>query len=213
MGKIQVNDWADLNRYAKQNQKLGLPAVDEKRVVFMGDSIIEGWKNGNPDFFENTNYINRGVGGQTTSQMLLRFRQDVIELKPEILVLLAGTNDIAENSGPTSIKAISGNIFSMIELALQHKIKVILCSVLPTDEYPWRPGLEPALKIITLNQILQDYCILQQIQFVNLYHSVVNETNGFLAEFCTDGVHPDAKGYKLFSSRLNPIIQQTLLYE
>ncbi|HYH16561.1 MAG TPA: GDSL-type esterase/lipase family protein, partial [Flavisolibacter sp.] len=134
-------DWANLNRYAEQNKKLGLPKGQERRVVFMGNSITEGWSRADSAFFNGKSYINRGISGQTTPQMLLRFRQDVIDLKPAVVVILAGINDIAENTGPTTVEAIFGNIVSMAELAKMNNIRVVLSSVLPAYTFSWRPNI------------------------------------------------------------------------
>ena len=148
-------DWANLARYKDDNTKLGLPKPGEKRVVFMGNSITEGWGNLNPDFFKGKPYVNRGISGQTTPQMLVRFRPDVINLKPAVVVILAGTNDIAGNTGPSTLEMIADNIYSMAEMAKANGIKVVICSVIPAFDYPWKPGLEPAEKIASLNEMLK----------------------------------------------------------
>src|SRR5665811_2601203 len=149
---IYGQDWPNLKEFQEANQELGAPAADEDRVVFMGNSITIGWLNNRPEFFEGQPYVNRGISGQTTPQMLIRFRQDVVDLKPKVVVILAGTNDIAGNTGPSTLEMIEDNIASMAVLAKAEKIKVILCSVLPVYDYPWAPGLQPAEKIATLNQ-------------------------------------------------------------
>ena len=141
---VNAQDWANLNYYRKANTLLENPSDYEDRVVFMGNSITEFWKNIHPDFFVGKTYINRGIGGQTTSQMLLRFRADVINLHPKVVVFLGGTNDIAGNTGDVTLDVIEDNIFSMIELARANDISVVLCSVLPVFEYSWSPGKEPA---------------------------------------------------------------------
>ena len=150
-------DWANLKRFQQENSELMLAKANENRVVFMGNSITEGWLSIRPEFFKNKPYVNRGISGQTTPQMLLRFRQDVIHLKPSTVVLLAGINDIAENTGPSTIEMIANNIVSMAELAKANHINVIICSVLPANKFPWREGLKPAEKVIKLNAILQSY--------------------------------------------------------
>ena len=137
-GESTAQDWANLTRFQAKNEALGTPAKGEKRVVFMGNSITEGWINTCPEFFEGRPYINRGIGGQTTPQMLIRFRQDVINLHPKVVVILAGTNDIAGNTGPSTLEMIEDNLASMAEIAHANGIKVILCSVLPAFDYPWR---------------------------------------------------------------------------
>ena len=152
-----AQDWANLQRFRAENANQVLPTPNEKRVVFMGNSITEGWVNIHPQFFAGKFYLNRGISGQTTPQMLLRFRADVIKLKPKVVVILAGTNDIAGNTGPSTLEMIEDNIISMAQLAKANDIKVILCSVLPVYDYPWKPGLEPAGKIIALNKLIKSY--------------------------------------------------------
>ena len=134
-------DWPNLKRYEDENLSLGYPQENEKRVVFMGDSITEEWSRLYPNYFEERSYINRGIGGQTTPQMLIRFKQDVIHLKPTVVVILAGTNDIAGNTGPSNVKMITDNIFSMATIATAHGIQVVLSSVLPVYRYDWSPEI------------------------------------------------------------------------
>jgi lysophospholipase L1-like esterase len=141
--KAKGQDWSNLNHYRTDNEKIALPTAGENRIVFMGNSITEGWGNIAPEFFAGKTYINRGISGQTTPQMLLRFRADVIHLKPKVVVILAGTNDLAGNTGPSTLEMIEDNIFSMAELAVANGIKVVLCSVLPAYDYPWKPDLHP----------------------------------------------------------------------
>ena len=128
-------DWPNLSRYQDENRSVGLPEKGKQRVVLMGDSITEEWSNLYPDYFNTNGYINRGIGGQTTPQMLIRFKPDVIDLEPDIVVILAGTNDIAGNTGPSTVRMITDNIFSMAEIATVHEIKVVLSSILPVYEY------------------------------------------------------------------------------
>ena len=142
-----AQDWANLKRFQQENSELLLPKANEHRVIFMGNSITEGWLSIRPEFFKNKPYVNRGISGQTTPQMLLRFRQDVINLKPSTVVLLAGINDIAENTGPSTIEMIANNIISMAELAKANQIKVIICSVLPANNFPWRKALSLRKKL------------------------------------------------------------------
>lgn len=200
-------DWPNLNRYKEENSKVQvLDSKDHNRVVFMGNSITEGWLNKRPDFFSANKYINRGISGQTTPQMLLRFRQDVIALKPSIVVILAGINDIAENTGPYSLEATSGNLFSMCELAKQNGIKVILCSVLPVADFPWKRGLEPAQKVIELNKVLKGYAEKNKLFYVDYFSAMVNEKFGLKEELGTDGVHPNEAGYAI----MEPILQKVI---
>ena len=152
-----AQDWANLGEFQEANGKIENPKPNENRVVFMGNSITIGWLHLRPEFFENKPYINRGISGQTTPQMLIRFRQDVVDLKPKAVVILAGTNDIAGNTGPSTLEMIADNIKSMAEIAHANGIKVIISSTLPAYDYPWKPGLEPANKIIELNEMIRNY--------------------------------------------------------
>lgn len=190
-------DWPYLNRYRDDNVKWGQPAAGEKRVVFMGNSITEGWKDLSPGFFSGRPYICRGISGQTTPQMLVRFRPDVIALKPEVVVILAGINDIAGNTGPATLEMIGDNIASMSELARAHRIKVILSSVLPAYDFPWNPGVYPAEKIVLLNKWIKEYASANGFYYIDYYSAMVDERKGLKPEFTEDGVHPNAAGYKV----------------
>ena len=203
----QNDDWANLNRYKEENLNLGLPADNENRIVFMGNSITEGWLQLDPDFFKDKPYINRGISGQTTPQMLVRFRQDVVNLKPKVVVILAGTNDIAGNTGPSTLEMIEDNIASMVEIARANNIKVILCSVLPAFDYPWKPGLNPSKKIIELNKWIKDYSIKNEIVYADYFSAMVDENNGLRKEYSEDGVHPNLRGYKVMAPIIENVIQ------
>lgn len=205
---VLSQDWAQLKRYADENTKLGLPMEKEIRIVFMGNSITEAWSLLYPEFFADKLYINRGISGQTTPQMLVRFRQDVIQLKPYAVVILAGTNDIAENTGPADLPEIAGNIFSMAELAQSNGIKVLLCSVLPAADYPWRPGLTPASKIAKLNTMLRDYTIQHNIIWVDYYTMMNDGYGGLKPEYTYDGVHPNREGYMVMSRIVEESLQK-----
>ena len=199
----QNNDWPNFAKYREANSRVGLPSPDENRVVFMGNSITEGWSDINPGFFEGQPYINRGISGQTTPQMLIRFRPDVINLKPKVVVILAGTNDIAGNTGPSTLEMIEDNIASMVELAKANNIKVVLCSVLPAFDYPWRPGLKPAEKIVNLNKWIKRYTEENNIVYVDYFTPMADEQNGLKKEYSEDGVHPNAMGYKV----MDPLVE------
>jgi lysophospholipase L1-like esterase len=204
-------DWQNLNRYKEENSKVPLlNSKDHSRVVFMGNSITEGWLNKRPNFFSTNKYINRGISGQTTPQMLLRFRQDVIALKPSVVVILAGINDIAQNTGPYLPEVTSGNIFSMCELARQNGIKVIICSVLPASDFPWRRGLEPAQKVIQLNKLLKEYAEKNKHLYVDYFSAMVNEKFGLKEDLGTDGVHPNEAGYAIMEAILEKAISKAL---
>jgi len=207
---IDAQDWPDLNRFRKQNKNLGAPANGEQRVVFMGNSITEGWPNKDPEYFENPSYINRGIGGQTTPQMLLRFRADVIDLKPKAVVILAGTNDIAGNTGPMTLEEIRDNIVSMSELAMANDIKVIISSVLPAYDYHWRPGLEPNIKIPKLNAMLKDYAEKNGIIYLDYFTAMADERNGLPTELADDGVHPTKEGYMIMKGLAEKAIKKAL---
>ncbi|MGC8865123.1 MAG: SGNH/GDSL hydrolase family protein [Bacteroidales bacterium] len=206
-------DWAQLSRYKTENERLGKPAPGENRIVLMGNSITEGWLEQYPEFFSGKPYVDRGISGQTTPQMLIRFRQDVIELQPKAVVILAGTNDIAENTGPTTLPEIAGNIFSMVELARVNGVEVLLCSVLPAADYPWRPGLKPAPKIAQLNQMLKDYAERHNLIWVDYYSAMSDEKGGLRSEYTYDGVHPNRKGYEVMSEILERALKNLVKKE
>jgi lysophospholipase L1-like esterase len=202
----QNNDWANLERYKEENLKLGLPASEDNRIIFIGNSITEGWKQLSPGFFKDKEYINRGISGQTTPQMLVRFRPDVVNLKPKVVVILAGTNDIAGNTGPSTLEMIEDNIASMVEIAKANNIKVLLCSVLPVYDYPWKPGLNPAQKIVDLNKWIKNYADKNEIIYVDYFSSMADERNGLKGEYSDDGVHPNLAGYKA----MEPLIEKAI---
>ena len=201
-----AQDWANLKRFQQENSELMLPRPNEHRVVFMGNSITEGWLSIRPEFFVNKPYVNRGISGQTTPQMLLRFRQDVIHLKPSIVVILAGINDIAQNTGPSTIEMIANNIVSMSELAKANQINVIICSVLPAFDFPWREGLKPAEKVIKLNALLKAYSNKNKLEYVDYYSAMVNDSNGLKKELGEDGIHPNKNGYLI----MEPILEKAI---
>ena len=176
----------------------------------MGNSITEGWKNSHPEFFNKNPYICRGISGQTTPQMLLRFRQDVINLNANVVVILAGTNDIAGNTGPSTPEMIMDNIRSMAELATANNIRVVLCSVLPALYYPWRKGLEPNIKIPELNKMIKAYADEKRFTYLDYFGAMANEKNGMKAEYTTDGVHCTSMGYDVMEAMVVPAINKAL---
>jgi len=204
------NDWAWLQRYESDNEKLPAPAKGERRVVFLGNSITEGWINADPDFFKGKSYVNRGIGGQTTPQMLVRFREDVINLKPELVVILAGINDIAENTGPSKIENVAGNIFSMAELAQTHHIKVVLSSVLPAKAISWNPKVDPVEPISKLNAMLKEFAAKNKLGYIDYYSATVADDKSFKKDLCTDGVHPNLAGYKIMEPLAEKAIAEAL---
>lgn len=200
-----AQDFAGFSKYENQNQEIKVKKVTPNSV-FMGDSITEGWFSTDPEFFTKNNFVGRGISGQVTSQMLIRFREDVIKLKPKRVIILAGTNDIAENQGPISLDKVFGNIVSMVELAKANKIQVILCSVLPAYDFPWRKDIIPADRVITLNNMIKDYAQKNHITYVD-YHSVLkDEKNGLPKEIAEDGIHPNKLGYE----KMEAILMQNL---
>ena len=204
-------DWANLARYEDDNLKVGLPKKDERRVVFMGDSITEEWSNLYPEYFTEKGYINRGIGGQTTPQMLIRFKPDVVDLKPEIVVVLAGTNDIAGNTGPSNAKMITDNIFSMAEIAKAYKMKVVLSSILPVYEYDWaREIKDPPSTIQAVNDALKQYASDQGLIYLDYFSSMSDERQGLNSDYTSDGVHPNESGYILMSSLAEEVLSELL---
>lgn len=203
-----AQDWANLAKYETQNNQLPSKQSGEKRIVLMGDSITEFWSQIQPDFFANTSYINRGISGQTTPQMLIRFRPDVLDLHPDVVVILAGVNDIAGNTGPTTNDAIFGNIISMVELAKANAIKVILCSVLPANNFYWRPNEKAAETIIQLNQLIQSYAKEHDIPYVDYHSAMADAKNGLPKEFSEDSVHPNLKGYQTMQPLLEKAVRK-----
>jgi len=203
----QTNDWPNLRRYRSDNAKQTAPSANENRVVFMGNSITDGWINVSPDFFKDKPYLDRGISGQTTPQMLVRFRQDVIDLNPKVVVILAGINDIAGNTGPSSLKMIEDNLASMAQLAKANGIKVIMCSVLPAFSFPWRPGIDPVQKIIDLNKWIKNFAEKNNFVYCDYYSAMVDDRKGLPEKYSKDGVHPNADGYHI----MEPIVEKSIV--
>ena len=193
---MNAQDWANVARFKAENE-LVIENKAPVKMVFIGNSITEGWKLFDPNFFNSTDYVNRGIGGQTTPQMLIRFKQDVLDLKPKGVVILAGTNDIAGNTGPMSIQEIYNQIESMAGLAALNKIEVFLCSVLPVYDYPWKPGLKPAPKIVALNEMLKTLAGEKNYLYIDYFSEMSDDKNGLKASLGADGVHPNEKGYEI----------------
>jgi lysophospholipase L1-like esterase len=183
-------DWPNLCKYRGANAALITPT----KAVFMGDSITESWVAGDPKLFVD-GVIGRGISGQTSPQMLLRFFQDVIELRPQVVHIMAGTNDIAGNTGPTTEQDFKNNIIAMVTLARAHHIQVALASILPASSFSWKPGFKPAATIKELNSWLQSYAQKSHIRFVDYYAVLTDTQGGFKAELSNDGVHPNRDGY------------------
>ncbi len=198
-------DWAKLDKYRSHNEQI-IEEGNYPEVVFMGNSITEGWVNANPDFFTSHNFTGRGIGGQTTPQMLVRFVPDVIDLQPQAVVILAGTNDIAGNTGEATEKMITDNIKAMAQLADANGITVVLCSVLPVDDYPWSPGLAPIEKIASLNSWLKNYAESQGHTYVDYYSAMATDEKALDEAYSEDGVHPNKEGFAV----MEPLILKGL---
>jgi lysophospholipase L1-like esterase len=206
-------DWPNLKRFHDADVALPAPTPDEQRVVFMGDSITEGWtRHGVPPEppAPGKLYVNRGISGQTTPQMLLRFRQDVIDLKPSAVVIFAGTNDIAGNTGDMTPEQTEENLESMAELAQAHSIPVIFCSILPAFDFPWKPGREPAAKVVALNSWIKTYAASHGYEYVDFYAAMVDDRGGLPAKLSKDGVHPNPDGYAIMTPLVDAGIAKTL---
>ena len=204
-----AQDWAGLQRFADANKTLAAPAEGQPRVVLMGDSITEEWLRLRPDFFADNGYVGRGISGQVSAQMLVRFRQDVIRLHPAVVVINAGTNDVAENQGPYDEDFAFGNIVSMVELAKANGIAVVMTTVLPADRFSWRPSITDAAdKIAALNERLRAYAAEQGIPFVDYYSPMVvgDATRALNPAYSKDGVHPVPAGYKV----MEPLVQKAI---
>jgi len=206
--KQLLNDFGWLARFHDADEKLGPPAAGENRVVFMGDSITEGWHL--DQSFPGKPYINRGISGQTSPQMLVRFRQDVIDLRPAVVVILAGTNDIAGNTGPMTLEQTAENIESMADLATANHIKVVLCSITPSYDFPWSPGLEPAPKIDRVNGWLKEYAVSKGYVYVDYYSAMKDQRDGLPANLSKDGVHPNPAGYAIMAPLAETAILKAL---
>ncbi|PRX55106.1 SGNH/GDSL hydrolase family protein [Flagellimonas meridianipacifica] len=208
--RTKAQDWPNLSRYQKENETLKLDSNNVNRIVFMGNSITEGWSTANPKFFDNESYINRGIGGQTTPQMLLRFRQDVISLEPAVVHILAGTNDIAENTGPISLEQIRDNILTMAQLAKANGIDPIVCSVLPAYDYPWRPGKNPNVKIPKLNAMLAKMAEQNNVTYLDYFSEMADSRNGLPEKYTTDEVHLTKEGYEVMENVFQKAIKEVL---
>ena len=192
-------DWAQLARYRDANAALPPPGAGERRVVFYGNSITEGWARHFPAMFPGRPYVGRGISGQTTPQLLVRFRQDVVALRPAAVVILAGTNDIAGNTGPSTLEMIQDNLASMAEVARANGIRVVLASVLPAFDYPWKRGLEPAPTIVALNVWIRGYAARHGHVYLDYHGAMADARQGLRAELTYDGVHPNEAGYRVMA--------------
>ena len=205
---VYTDDYGERARYRQANAALKPPAPGERRVVFFGDSITDIWRL--DQFFPGKPYINRGIGGQTTSQMLVRFRQDVIDLQPKVVVILAGTNDIAGNTGPISNDGIEANLASLAELARAHGIQVVFASVLPVSNYTARSqeffASRPVDRILALNRWLRDYCAKEHLVYLDYFSAMVDERGMLRRELADDGLHPNRMGYDV----MVPLVEKAI---
>jgi lysophospholipase L1-like esterase len=205
-----LNDFANFARYRAVNDSLKAPASGERRVVFMGNSITEGWVQFFPAMFPGKPYIGRGIGGQTTPQMVLRMHADVVALKPAVVVILGGTNDIAGNTGPSTLEMIQDNLRAMTEVAQANGIRVVLCSVLPVFDYPWKRGLQPAAKIVALNAWMKQYAATVGAVYVDYHTAMKDARDGLRPEFGADGVHPNEAGYRVMTTLVEAGISRAM---
>jgi acyl-CoA thioesterase-1 len=209
--KQLISDFGWLAKFKEADLKLPAPAPDENRVVFMGDSITEGWHfDGTEGSFPGKPYINRGISGQTSPQMLVRFRQDVIELQPKVVVILAGTNDIAGNTGPMTLEQTEDNLASMADLATVNHVRVVLCSVLPAVDFRWAPGLDPAPKIVALNAWIKSYAGEKGYIYVDYHSAMKDQRDGLPPNLSKDGVHPTPAGYAIMAPLVEAGIKAAL---
>jgi len=205
-----ANDWPNLARYRDANRDLPPVSASESRVVFMGDSITELWDRDSGKFFASKGYLGRGIGGQTTPQMLVRFQQDVVALKPKVVVINAGTNDIAGNTGPSTLEMIEDNLKSMTQIAAANGIRVVLASVTPAFDYPWKRGLEPAERVVSLNSWMKDYCTRTGCVYADYFTPMADERHGMKEGLSRDGIHPTPAGYAIMAPIAERAIAQAL---
>jgi lysophospholipase L1-like esterase len=206
-----LQDWPNLARYAADNAKLAAPVPGETRVVFMGDSITDGWGRWRGTFFPGKPYINRGISGQTTPQMLIRFRPDVVALKPKVVVILAGTNDLAGNTGPETVEEIEGNLISMAELAKANDIRVVFSSITPVCDYiKPQTAQRPPAQIIAINEWMKDYAAKNGIIYLDYYSAMLDDHEMLKKELTVDGLHPNADGYDVMGPLASAAINKAL---
>ncbi len=208
-----ANDYGQLSRYAAADASLPAATTADKRVIFYGDSITDGWHL--DQFFPGKGYINRGISGQTTPQMLVRFRQDVIDLHPAVLVVLAGTNDLSGNTGPETTRQIEDDYATMAELAKAHDVHMVFASVTPVSSYgpagAAMPAGRPPAKILELNQWLRQYCATNRLTYLDYYPAMVDESGMLKRDYSADGLHPNAAGYAVMAPLAQAAVNHALL--
>ena len=204
-------DWANLGKYKEANQQLKKSSSGEDRTVFIGDSITEGWSDFSPEFFQQNNFVNRGISGQTTPQMLIRLKPDAVHLDPKMIVINGGTNDIAGNTGPSTPEMIIDNLCSMAEIAIKNNIDVALTTILPVYKYPGNDEVADPPKIISfINSALEEYCKKNSLIYVDYYSSMVDGKKGLKSEYGNDGVHPIKEGYEVMEKAIKNVIPGTV---
>jgi lysophospholipase L1-like esterase len=210
IGEMLRTDFAAFNRYKEENAKIGPPAPDENRVVFIGNSITEWWQPYWEEYFSDKPYINRGIAGQTTPQILVRFRADVIKLKPKVVVILAGINDITGMTGPTTNEMIEDNLTSMVEIAQANGIRIVLSTALPCFSIVGRSDLHPADRVVDLNAWIKKFASEKGCIYLDYFSKLKDENNGLKADFTKDGVHPNKAGYDIMAPLAEEAIQKAL---
>lgn len=200
-----AQDWPNLNKYKASNEEI-IASSKYPKAVFMGNSITEGWWQQRPEFFAKHDFVGRGIGGQTTPQMLVRFTPDVIDLKPKVVIILAGTNDIAGNTGPSSVKMITDNLAAMAQLAKANGIKVVLSSILPVKEYPWSKDADAVGMIAQVNAWMKQYAAEQGFVYLDYFSPMADEEQGLKKVYSGDGVHPNLEGYAV----MEPLVLQAV---
>lgn len=203
-----AQDWSGMLVYRDANRSPWPQKINGDRVIFFGDSITQGWDLNK--FFPSTGFINRGISGQTTAQMLVRFRQDVIALNPQVVVILAGTNDVAENLGPTTLEEIESNLMSMVDISEANGVRVVLSSILPAGQYPWRREVQPIEKIVALNNWIAGYSSGRGLVYVDYFSAMQDDKHWMKGNLSPDGVHPNAAGYEVMRSLAEPAILEAL---
>ncbi|WP_181308591.1 SGNH/GDSL hydrolase family protein [Rufibacter sp. XAAS-G3-1] len=206
---VYAQDWPNLKKYEAANQQI-ISASQPPKAVLMGNSITEGWWQQRPEFFEKNGFVGRGIGGQTTPQMLIRFTPDVIDLKPEAVVILAGTNDIAGNTGPSSVKMITDNLAAMAQLAKSNGIKVVLSSILPVKEYPWSKDVDAVGMIAQVNAWMKQYAHEHDFVYLDYFSAMSDEEKGLRKVYSGDGVHPNLAGYAVMEPLVLEAVEKAL---